>query len=159
MFGPGGLFVKQNNGTLVGVVTLPLSFLPSRTQAFYFINRPPRPNILKASVGAPTKKMKTDFPICVYLHTTYHTKYKRMYCICGQHLQLYALLAAQAFLANISLVVELFYNLAKPKTIICLAAIKTLGCIKARNECWVQQLTSLDSCKHNAELWHRLLVV
>ena len=35
----------------MGVATLPPSFLPSETQAFYFINRPPTPNIIGGSVS------------------------------------------------------------------------------------------------------------
>ena len=36
---------------MVGVATLTSSFLPTGSQAFYFIDRPPRPNILTASVS------------------------------------------------------------------------------------------------------------
>jgi hypothetical protein len=35
---------------VVGVAILPPSFLPSETYSFYFINRPPGPNILSPSV-------------------------------------------------------------------------------------------------------------
>ena len=52
---------------LVGVAPLPYSFPPSRTLAFYFINRPPWANILVPSVSLKglvlfqDKKFKTTF--------------------------------------------------------------------------------------------------
>ena len=47
------LFISQESNIekLGGVATLPLSFPPSGTKAFYFINRPPTPNILGGSVS------------------------------------------------------------------------------------------------------------
>ena len=57
------LFMSQESNTekLVGVATLPLSFLPYRTQAFYFINRPPGPNILTASVFTSKSQYSSIF--------------------------------------------------------------------------------------------------
>ena len=56
---------------LVGVVTLPPLFLPSGTKAFYFINRPPGPNILTASVLTTW----SNFLLCFQLYESHYLFY------------------------------------------------------------------------------------
>jgi hypothetical protein len=48
------LFISKESNTkkLEGVATLSPSFPPSGTWTFYFVNRPPTPNILDIGIGS-----------------------------------------------------------------------------------------------------------